>query len=76
MIAQSLAELDLDVGPFDGDLAIRTGLLRPGGRADGLSLGDRACLALAEQFDGIALATDGAWLNAPVQAEVELIRRA
>lgn len=38
-----------------------TGLLRPMTRQVGLSLGNRACLALAKSRQAIALTADRAW---------------
>ena len=44
-----LRELDFEVVAFDRGQAERAGLLRATTREAGLSLGDRACLALAQQ---------------------------
>ncbi len=55
--------LELNIVPFDEDLAVATAGLRPATRALGLSLGDRACLALARQLEAIALTADRPWLN-------------
>ncbi len=62
--------------PFDAELAYAAGLLVPATRAAGLSLGDRACLALARRPGVRALTTDRVWLRvaAAVKVEVELIR--
>jgi PIN domain nuclease of toxin-antitoxin system len=40
----------------------------------GLSLGDRACLALAIQRQATALTTDRAWKNLNLGIEIEVIR--
>lgn len=60
-IRESLADLDLDVRDFDAPQAMRAGALRNLTKAKGLSLGDRACLALAGELGATALTTDGAW---------------
>jgi PIN domain nuclease of toxin-antitoxin system len=73
-IRESIADLDLDVRPFDGEQALRTGELRPRTRALGLSLGDRACLALAASLDAVALTAERAWQHNAVGVSVELIR--
>jgi PIN domain nuclease of toxin-antitoxin system len=70
-IAVTLGGLGLDVQPFDAAMAVAAGLLRPATRHLGLSLGDRACLALAQSVQGVALTTDRAWSRF---AGVELIR--
>jgi ribonuclease VapC len=50
-----------EVVPLDEGLARRTGSLRPETKHLGLSLGDRACLALAEREGLPALTTDRSW---------------
>jgi len=76
VIEQSLGELNIEVVPLDRQLAFDTGLLRPICQNAGLSLGDRACLALAKQRHIPALTADRAWLRvaAEVGVEVQLIR--
>ena len=54
----------LDVVPFDESAAHATGALRSATRVHGLSLGDRACLALCASRGATALTTDKVW--APV----------
>lgn len=73
-ILEIMAQLDVDVVPVDRDQATAAGLLRAETRSAGLSLGDRACLALAIDRDGIALTTDRAWSDLHTAAEVELAR--
>ncbi len=74
-IRTALQGLDLDVRAFDADLAYAAGELRRTTRARGLSLGDRACLALAAQLDAVALTTDRSWSGIEVQkASVQVIR--
>jgi ribonuclease VapC len=48
--------------------------LRPVTKAKGLSLADRACLALAARLGLPALTTDTGWTEVEVEAEVVLIR--
>lgn len=59
-----LAPLHLLVVPFDESAAFVAGALRTATRACGLSLGDRACLALAAQRGATAVTTDKAWQDA------------
>jgi ribonuclease VapC len=59
---------------FDNDLALRSGVLRKATRHLGLSLGDRACLALAQRLGVPVLTADQAWANAPSGIEIEIIR--
>jgi hypothetical protein len=53
---------------------MEVGRMRPATKAQGLSLADRACLALAERLGVPALTTDREWAKADVAAEVQLIR--
>ena len=71
-----LAELDLDVVPLDRGQSERVGQLRQSTRQAGLSLGDRACLALAAKSGRIALTSDRAWAGIAEAAGVlvELVR--
>ncbi len=62
--------------PLDDELAYQAGILLPVTRSAGLSLGDRACLALARRLGVPALTADRAWRTIAEQAgvRVELIR--
>ena len=73
-IQNTLADLDIRVVPFDQDQAFRAGMLRPVTRKDGLSLGDRACLALAQSTALTVLTADRAWADIPVDINIQLIR--
>lgn len=54
--------LPLQVQPFTETQALASGRLRPATKALGLSLGDRCCLALAQQHRGALVVTaDRAW---------------
>jgi PIN domain nuclease of toxin-antitoxin system len=70
-----LEALDLDVHPFDSDMAFAAGELRRTTRARGLSFGDRACLSLAGQLRTVAVTTDRAWSGVEIpQTTFEIIR--
>lgn len=68
------ASLDVEHVDFDGVLALQTALLRPLTRHRGLSLGDRACLALARSRDAVALTADQPWLDLDIGVRIECIR--
>lgn len=73
--AQSaLRSIALTTVDFDIGLAQRTGTLRAETITRGLSLGDRACLALAERESVPALTGDRSWVGAVAGVEVRLIR--
>lgn len=59
---------------FDLALAQRTGALRAETRKRGLSLGDRACLSLAEREGVPAITGDRSWIGAVSSVEVRLFR--
>jgi PIN domain nuclease of toxin-antitoxin system len=70
----ALAGLGIKVIPFDEDLAYRTGLLRPLTSAYGLSLGDRACLALGQRLSQPVLTADRVWASLKIGVKVRVIR--
>ncbi len=71
---KTLDVLGLVVEEFDEDLAWLTVDLRSTTRGAGLSLGDRACLALAIREGATALTADRAWAQLDLECKVELIR--
>jgi PIN domain nuclease of toxin-antitoxin system len=71
---EALGGLGLDVRAFDEGAAWAAGALRAGTRKAGLSLGDRACLALARDLGIPALTADGAWAKVSAGVEVRLLR--
>jgi len=73
-IDQSLADLDLTIVPFDQDQAMRAGKLRLATRHAGLSLGDRACLAVASSLGAVSVTTDHAWTKLRLNVEIEFAR--
>lgn len=66
--------MKLDVWPFDQEQAERAGLLRASTRQHGLSLGDRACLALANELQRPAATADRVWAKLDIGIPIELIR--
>jgi len=66
--------LGLELIPFNETLAYEAGLLRPVTRNAGLSLGDRACLALARSRALPAFTSDRAWATLDTDIEIILIR--
>lgn len=66
--------LEIETVPLDRELALAAGTLREVTRSHGLSLGDRACLALARHLALPALTADRTWADLDVGIEVQLIR--
>jgi ribonuclease VapC len=75
-IRTMLNALPCERAPFDEELAYTTGMLLPLTRSAGLSLGDRACLALAKRLGLPAMTADRPWrdIAGAVGVTVDLIR--
>lgn len=64
----------LEVVAFDSEQAHAAAALRKATRQAGLSLGDRACLALADARSARVITADRAWADLNVGVEIEVIR--
>jgi len=73
-IREALTMLGLEIIPFDEEQAFRAGLLSAYTKPLGLSLGDRACLALALTTHAIVLTSDRDWKKLDIGVEISLIR--
>ena len=71
---ERIGVLPLEVVPFDEDLAVETARLRPLTVQAGLSLADRACLALARRRGVRALTADAAWRRVRLDVDIVLVR--
>ncbi|MGE0809898.1 MAG: type II toxin-antitoxin system VapC family toxin [Immundisolibacter sp.] len=68
------AQIGVEFVPFTVAQAEIAALLWPRTRASGLSLGDRACLALAMERQAPLLTADRAWSGLDIGVAVEQIR--
>ncbi|MDN2567480.1 type II toxin-antitoxin system VapC family toxin [Aquibium sp. A9E412] len=66
--------LNITIRDFDSELAQTAIALRTVTRAKSLSLGDRACIALALREGRPALTTDRSWGDLDVGCPIEIIR--
>lgn len=66
--------LVVEVAPFDEEQAYLAGELRPLTRHLGLSLGDRACLALGRTLGLPVFTADRSWQGLEVGVEIQVIR--
>lgn len=67
-------KLGVETTPFDLQQAQLSAELRRATRSKGLSLGDRACLALAKSTGLPALTADKSWIGAGTSVEIDVIR--
>ena len=72
-LARTLKELDVQTIDFDLEQALLSASLRVTTRLAGLSLGDRACLALAQLMKGTAVTADSAWSDIAEAVGVEVL---
>ena len=73
-IRETLNILALDIFPFDEEQSFLAGFLAIKTKPFGLSLGDRACLALALKTGSEALTSDKVWQTLEIGADVRVIR--
>ena len=73
-LRQDLEALGLKILPLTVDQAERTAYLRAETRHLGLSLGDRACLALAAELGVPAVTADRAWKDLALDIEIRVAR--
>jgi PIN domain nuclease of toxin-antitoxin system len=70
----SLRKAPVRVVPFDRSLAEQAGTLIAKTKPYGLSLGDRACLALAMREGLPVLTADRAWTSVKLDIDIHLVR--
>ena len=73
-VGPDLGALDLAVVPFDAEQAETAADLEAVTRAAGLSLADRACLALARIMDAPAFTADRLWEDVEVGVDIRVVR--
>lgn len=66
--------LQIEVVAFDEEAAYEAGALRPATRKAGLSLGDRACVALGLRLGVPVVTADRTWRSLSLPVEVVLLR--
>lgn len=74
LVRENYRALEIAVIDFDGRLAATAALLRARTRDRGLSLGDRACLAVAIRDRATAMTADRNWAGLELGCAIELIR--
>lgn len=69
-----ISSLELEFIPQDEQQARLTGELRSVSKSFGLSLGDRACLALGLALDLPVMTADRVWMTLAEKAQIQCIR--
>lgn len=72
--AQLIARLQLELHPFNEELAVEVAVLRTLTKAKGLSFGDRACLALTRKLGLPVLSADTRWMEVELDLDIRMIR--
>ncbi|MGI8785732.1 MAG: type II toxin-antitoxin system VapC family toxin [Acidobacteriota bacterium] len=70
----SIELINLEVVPFDAELAYKAGSLIVETKKLGLSLGDRACLALGLMLNQTVVTAERLWSKLKIDVTVEVIR--
>jgi ribonuclease VapC len=73
-LREDLEALGLKIEPFTSEQAELAAQLREPSRSLGLSLGDRACLALALNLNVTAMTADKVWETLVIQVPIQVIR--
>ena len=74
LVQTELRAAEITVVPFDTTHAIETARLRPATKERGLSLGDRACLALTIRTNRMALTSSREWTEVGLDLDIRLFR--
>ena len=73
-VREAIDALGLEIHPFDREMAFEAGLLRRATSRQGLSLGDRACLALGKMLGRPVLTADRSWRAVRAGVRIRVIR--
>lgn len=74
LVTRGILGSALLVWPLDESMALDIAKLRAETRAFGLSLGDRACIALGQRLQVPILTADRVWRELPLRVQIQLIR--
>ena len=72
-LGRGIAQFSVDIIDFNQAQALASAALRSVTRSAGLSLGDRACLALTKLMDGTAVTSDRAWLDIAEATQIKVL---
>jgi ribonuclease VapC len=66
-------QIQIDIIDFNTDQSIQSAQIRKITRSTGLSLGDRACVALAQLMQGCVVTSDRAWLDIAEITQIKVL---
>ena len=69
-----ISNQQVELVPFDAELAVSTARLRPATKQLGLSFADRACIATAIRRKATVVTADRVWATLDLACPVEFIR--
>jgi ribonuclease VapC len=72
-LQRAVAQFGIDVIDFNQEQALACAALRRATKSAGLSLGDRACLAVAKLMEGVAVTADQTWQDVRISADVKVL---
>ena len=72
-LARGFAQFGVDVIDFNREQALACAALRTITKSAGLSLGDRACIALAQLMQGCVVTSDRAWLDIAETTQIKVL---
>ena len=67
------SQLQIDIVDFNTDQSIQSAQIRKSTRSAGLSLGDRACVALTQLIQGCVVTADRAWLDIADTTQIKVL---
>ncbi len=73
-LAELFLGLGVSIAPFDRATAERAAALYPQTKASGLSLGDRACLAVGLELEREVFTADKSWADLELDLAITMIR--
>ena len=72
-LSRGIAQFGVDIIDFNQEQTLASATLRSVTRSAGLSLGYRACLALAKLMDGVAVTSDRAWIDIAEVTQIKVL---
>lgn len=75
-VSDLIGQAEWGIVPFDDQMAVAAADLWAPTKHKGLSLGDRACLALTQAVNGVALTLDTGWAGLEIDgASIHIVKR-